>query len=114
MHPHGDAEIVQHGTSFELRPRSGSVADGVKIDVPQKAMNASSEELSEEVAARRLQNFKRNAQFDPNMPLEELDAIDDAVEHHDVKGENALVNELVENSPYPEVYSALIFPHQSH
>lgn len=102
-HPSGDAEIVEVGGSYQLRPR-GSM-DKVSVDIPQKSMGISSEELAEEEAARKLKLFKREAQWDPNIPAQDLEAVDDAVGHHDAKGENALVGDLIENSPYPEVSS---------
>lgn len=104
MHPHGDVEIVPTGsTSFELRPRAGSFVDGIKVDIPQKGMDAHSDELGEEEASRRLKQFKKSHEWDPNMPSSEMDDIDEAIGHHDAKGENILVDELLENSPYPEV-----------
>lgn len=103
LHPHGDVEIINHENNFELRPRSNSVIQGINVDIPEKTMGVSKEEIDEAEAARRLKVFKKHAEFDPNIPTEDLDAIDDAVAHHDAKGEAILVDELVENSPYPEV-----------
>lgn len=64
--------------------------------------------LTDEQAAHRLKMFRENALHDPNIELDDLDAVDYAVEGHNVSKENQLVDELVENSPYPEVSSALI------
>ncbi|KAL1306294.1 hypothetical protein AAFC00_004379 [Neodothiora populina] len=108
-HPHGNAEIVSSGSGFELRPGSGSGSmKKVSVDIPQKGFqNSSAEELAEEEAARRLKAFKRSAAWDPNIEDGDLEAVDNAVENHDTKGENILVGELVENSPYPEVRAAV-------
>lgn len=59
--------------------------------------------LSDEEAARRLRLFRAAAEHDPNLEASDLGAIDEAVGGHDVSKENELVDELVENSPYPEV-----------
>ncbi|KAH0003640.1 small oligopeptide transporter, partial [Aureobasidium melanogenum] len=48
-----------------------------------------------------------DALWDPNLESDDLHAVDEAVEHHDKDGENHLVNELMENSPYPEVRAAV-------
>ena len=50
------------------------------------------EQLNDEQAARRLRLFREAAANDPNIDVDDL-------------GENQLVDELVENSPYPEVRS---------
>ena len=72
---------------------------GVKQDVGV----SSSFELPEEVAARRLKAYRQDAQWDPNLANDDLDAIDEVVDHHDGEGENKILGELTENSPYPEV-----------
>ena len=60
-------------------------------------------ELTDEQAARRLKLFRELAANDPNLSLDDIQVIDSAVENHNVDKENYLVEELVENSPYPEV-----------
>lgn len=67
----------------------------------------SQEELTDEEAARRLKVFKKNTEFDPNIDHKDIDALDDVVANHDAKGENELVDELIEDSPYPEVRAAV-------
>lgn len=59
--------------------------------------------LTDEQAARRLKLFRQSAQYDPNIPTEDLDDVDNALDGHDVAKENDLVQGLVEDSPYPEV-----------
>jgi len=53
--------------------------------------------------------FKKNADalWDPNLESDDLAAVDEAVGHHDKDGENQLVGDLLENSPYPEVRAAV-------
>ena len=59
--------------------------------------------MSEVDANRRLNTLRRKNNWDPNMPDSAFDAIDEATEAHDQKGETQLVGEIIENSPYPEV-----------
>lgn len=59
--------------------------------------------LSDEQAARRLKLFRQSAQYDPNIAIEDIDNVDNALERHDVDKENDLIHGLVEDSPYPEV-----------
>lgn len=59
--------------------------------------------LSEVEANRRLSTFKEEHSFDPNLPDVALDAIKDATQQHDRKGEAILVDEMINDSPYPEV-----------
>lgn len=61
------------------------------------------EELTDEQAAHRLKLFRKVAVNDPNIDVNDLDAVDYAVDGHNATKENHLVDELVENSPYPEV-----------
>lgn len=73
-------------------------------DLKSKARFATSHAaLSDEEAARRLKLFRRSAQYDPNIPTEDLDDVDNALEGHDVVKENNLIQGLEEDSPYPEV-----------
>lgn len=59
--------------------------------------------ISEVEAHSRLRKFRQEHQFDPNLPDDAFDEIDETTMAHNAKGEAELVGELVENSPYPEV-----------
>jgi hypothetical protein len=61
------------------------------------------ETLTDEQAARKLKLFREHAQNDLNIPTEDLDDVDNALQGHDVSKENELVAELLDDSPYPEV-----------
>jgi hypothetical protein len=61
------------------------------------------EQLTDDQAARKLKMFRHAAIHDPNLPTEDIDRVDDAVDAHNVDKENVLVEDLMENSPYPEV-----------
>ena len=58
-------------------------------------------DISEAEANRRLSAFRAEHSLDPNLPSTALEAIEDATRAHDQKGEAVLVDELVEDSPYP-------------
>lgn len=60
-------------------------------------------DISETEANRRLNAFRQDHKWDPNMPDDALEMVDVATEAHDHKGEAELVGEVIENSPYPEV-----------
>jgi hypothetical protein len=60
-------------------------------------------------AARNLKAFKQFHALDANLPIEELDAVEDALKVGDAEKEVAIERALLEdNSPYPEVFSAPI------
>lgn len=63
----------------------------------------------EQTVARRLSVFKKEALWDPNLPdpNDTFADIDNEIGGHNVEGENALVDRLLENSPYPEVRAAV-------
>lgn len=56
----------------------------------------------EAVANARLKKYRKEHQFDPNLPDDAFEALDATMDAHDAKGEAELVGEFVENSPYPE------------
>lgn len=66
-------------------------------------------DISETEANRRLNAFRQDHKWDPNMPDDALEMVDMATEAHDHKGEAELVGEVIENSPYPEVSQLHIF-----
>lgn len=66
--------------------------------------------ISEIEANRRLNKFRADHTWDPNMPDSAWDAINDVTANHDQKGEAILVDELVEDSPYPEVSRQIPLP----
>jgi hypothetical protein len=65
-------------------------------------------DISETEANIRLNAFRKDHKWDPNMPEEAIDMVDAVTEAHDHKGEAQLVGEVIENSPYPEVSASHI------
>jgi hypothetical protein len=58
-------------------------------------------------AEEDLTAFRESHAWDPNIGNEKLDAITGAIKNHDDAAEIALEEELVEDSPYPEVKAAV-------
>ncbi|SMR63530.1 unnamed protein product [Zymoseptoria tritici ST99CH_3D1] len=59
--------------------------------------------ISEVEANSRLNEFRKEHAFDPNIPDVAFDAIKEVTATHDHKGEAALAEEFINDSPYPEV-----------
>ena len=58
-------------------------------------------------AEKDLKTFKKLHQWDYNLDSSKREAIENAVKSHDVEAEIQIDHELEENSPYPEVASAV-------
>jgi hypothetical protein len=62
-------------------------------------------------AARNLKAFKQFHALDANLPIDELDAVENALRVGDAEKEVAIEHTLLEdNSPYPEVCTAPATP----
>ena len=62
--------------------------------------------ISEVEANTTLRQIKSKHKWDPNLPDELEEEIEEKTDEHNLTGELRLVDELVENSPYPEVRAA--------
>lgn len=58
-------------------------------------------------AERRASAVYVQHQYDPNFPVEKLNALGDALAHHDVEKEQAIADTYEEDSPYLEVRAAV-------
>lgn len=89
---------------LQLIGAEGQISNGeAPPEIQEKVSHAPPhEQLSDEEAAARLKLYKIGAATDANLPTEDIDALDVALGTHDVSKENALVSELIEDSPYPE------------
>lgn len=63
--------------------------------------------ISEAEANNTLQSIKKKHRWDPNLPEELEEEIEENTGGHNLVGELRLVGELIENSPYPEVRAAV-------
>lgn len=71
---------------------------------------ASGIEITEETALEAQKKVKvlhRKHEWDPNLPSDTLEDLDDAAHEHDLKHDLNLVSEFEDNSPYPEVRAAV-------
>ena len=90
--------------------RSDSGSDDAVKEKDSVAVKASGTDLSpsdELETAAQLKAIKRKHEWDPNFSEDLVEGIEEATQHHDIGGEVRLVDELVENSPYPEVRAAV-------
>lgn len=90
----------------DLGEASSSVDNKIAAEFAGQTKSDHSEairNLSEVEANRRLSSFREEHSFDPNLPDVALDAIKTATGHQDLKGEAILVDEMINDSPYPEV-----------
>lgn len=97
---------LHHETqNVDIVPTDPSIAPAVHSPVlgEKNSIQHEHAELTDEQAAHRLKLFRQAAENDPNLDVNALDTVDYAVDGHDVLKENELVDELLENSPYPEV-----------
>jgi hypothetical protein len=51
-----------------------------------------------------LRLFSENHELDPNLPIEELNELDNALDEGNFVKGTEVEREFIENSPYPEVY----------
>ncbi len=78
-----------------------------KEDVAAVATGIKDRRISEVEANQTLRHIKRTHRWDPNLPEELEEELEVKTEEHNLAGELRLVDELVENSPYPEVRAAV-------
>ena len=78
-----------------------------KEDVAAVATGIHDRRISEVEANRTLRHIQRTHRWDPNLPEELEEELEAKTEEHNLAGELRLVDELVENSPYPEVRAAV-------
>lgn len=71
---------------------------------------ASGIEISEEPALeaqKKIKILQRKHEWDPNLPSDTLEDLDDAAHEHDLEHDLNLVSGFEDNSPYPEVRAAV-------
>ena len=94
-----------------VSPESAST-DNVKganetEDVTAVATGIDGRRISEVEANRTLREIKAKHRWDPNLPEELEEELEEKTQEHNLAGELHLVDELVKNSPYPEVRAAV-------
>jgi len=89
----------------ESSDRKGSPENTLYPDDKGVGLSTAISVEDEATTAHRLNVFKQEAKWDPNLddPNDTFAEIDDNVHEHNAEGEHALVDRLLENSPYLEV-----------
>ncbi|MCJ1429740.1 hypothetical protein MMC29_007655 [Sticta canariensis] len=70
----------------------------------------SAHQLTDETALeaqKKLKALERKHRWDPNLPADTLEDLDEAVHAHDLQHDVSIVGAFEENSPYPEVRAAV-------
>ena len=99
------AQGTELPTLNRVQPEAGSSTEAVEDEKTAGAVVTSRE--TELEANEQLRAIQKKHRWDPNLPKDTLFGIDDATDAHDLQHELNLVDALTENSPYPEVRSAV-------
>jgi hypothetical protein len=106
----GESVRVMHRFRKE-KPGTGPTPSPANFEkapiVTGVSTEGSGSKQSAEDVEHDLSSFAEQHSWDPNLDSSKLDAINNALHDHDVEAEVALEHELEENSPYPEVVSAV-------
>src|SRR4051794_33784327 len=65
------------------------------------------DEAAPDEALKQLRNLKNHHHWDPNLPEDVVDELDEALNTTDEKTRISVAQELIDNSPYPEVRAAV-------
>ena len=86
---------------------SGSSSGGVTEKNKGVASGVQVTAEAELEANRKIEGLERQHQWDPNLPQDTLEDLDEANHTNDLRRELNLVHEFEDNSPYPEVRAAV-------
>lgn len=99
-------------TAHALSPTAtspDSLSNSEKSTGNEKA-SATGRQIPEAVtleAQKKLKDLERKHRWDPNLPSDTLEELDEATHAHDFQHDINLVGAFEENSPYPEVRAAV-------
>lgn len=65
------------------------------------------DETAPDETLKQLRNLKEHHHWDPNLPEDVVDELEEALQRSDPKSQDDIAHELLDNSPYPEVRSAV-------
>ncbi|KAG0154448.1 hypothetical protein PDIDSM_16 [Penicillium digitatum] len=65
------------------------------------------DETAPDESLKKLRDLKNHHHWDPNMPEDVVEELDEALQTSDKNTQEVIAQELLENSPYPEVRSAV-------
>lgn len=107
---HDTVSPVESGSSADVQILEAKDAEGLNLGVDQSTVITASgtdRRISEVEANTTLKQIRSKHKWDPNLPENLEEEIDEKTEEHNLAGELRLVDELVENSPYVEVRAAV-------
>lgn len=87
----------------------GSTSNSVSSTEKNKGIT-SAHQITDETALEaqeKLKALKRKHRWDPNLPADTLEDLDETTHTHNLQHEVSLVGAFEENSPYPEVRAAV-------
>ena len=90
------ASVASESSSGVITEKDKGLASGVQISAE-----------TELEANRKIEDLERKHQWDPNLPQDILQDLDEANNTGDLGKELNLVHEFEDNSPYPEVRAAV-------
>jgi hypothetical protein len=108
-----NAEVVspESGSGSDILA-SSDVKDEKGLNVVEHQSNVitasgNDRHISEVEVNTTLHQIQKKHRWDPNLPEELEEEIEENTEGHNLAGELRLVDEIIENSPYPEVRAAV-------
>ena len=85
------------GSNEDDPKKDPTISAGVELAAPENEMEANA----------RLKALEKKHRWDPNLPADTLEGMDEATHAHDMQQELNMVDALTENSPYPQVRAAV-------
>ncbi len=107
----GELVSPESGSGSDVQASSGVKDEkGLNFGEDQSTVikvSGNDKHISEIEANKTLHQIQSKHRWDPNLPEELEEEIEENTDGHNLAGELRLVDELVENSPYPEVRAAV-------
>ena len=85
------------GSNEDDPEKDPTISAGVELAAPENEMEAN----------KRLRALEKKHRWDPNLPADTLEGMDEATNTHNIQQELNMVDALTENSPYPQVRAAV-------
>lgn len=105
-----DSRRANHAQATERKSDSPLGLYNTASSTEKNKTIASGIELTEETALeaqKKVKVFQRKHEWDPNLPSDTLEDLDNAAHEHDLRHDLNLVSGFEDNSPYPEVRAAV-------
>lgn len=103
-----DANVFPLKEAFKSITMNNEKEDYITQEVNEKIATDEEAKAAKEALEHLTKLKKQQIAWDPNMPDELEDELDEAFKTDDIKERIHLTEELLENSPYPEVRAAVL------